>query len=66
MDVRMKQFIPLTDEMLYSLAGPPAPLVPYRCGMHCRRELAEESAIEAYARVDSVAPSASPSTCLPA
>jgi hypothetical protein len=34
----MKQFVPLTDEMLYSYAGPPTPLVPYRCGMSCRRE----------------------------
>ena len=38
----MRQFVPLTDEMLYSLAGPPMPLVPYCCGMVCRRELVEE------------------------
>ena len=37
----MKQFVPLTDEMLYDLAGPPVPLVPYRCGMPCSREMSE-------------------------
>src|SRR5947207_5442944 len=40
--IAMKQFVPLTDEMLYGLAGPPVSLVPYRCGMVCRRELVEE------------------------
>lgn len=31
----MKQFVPLTDEMLYGTGGPPAVLIPYRCGMPC-------------------------------
>jgi len=40
--IAMKQFVPLTDEMLYSKAGPPMRLVPYRCGMVCRRAADEE------------------------
>lgn len=33
----MLQFVPLTDELLYATNGPPAPLVPYRCGLPCLR-----------------------------
>jgi hypothetical protein len=35
----MLLFVPLTDEMLYAQDGPPAPLVPYRCGLNCTRAL---------------------------
>lgn len=34
----MLQFVPLTDELLYALDGPPLPLVPYRAGLPCVRE----------------------------
>jgi hypothetical protein len=34
----MLQFVPLTDEMLYSWHGPTLPLVPYRCGLACARD----------------------------
>jgi hypothetical protein len=63
--IAMKLFVPLTDELLYSLAGPPAPLVPYRCGMLCRRGQESEP-------VDPIRPhdeplfSVSPSIRLPA
>jgi len=40
--IAMKQFVPLTDEMLYSRAGPLMRLVPYRCGMLCHRGPDEE------------------------
>jgi len=38
----MLLFVPLTDDVLYAQAGPPAHLVPYRCGLTCARELREE------------------------
>jgi len=31
----MKQFVPITDDMLYRGGGPPGPLVPYCVGMMC-------------------------------
>lgn len=34
----MLRFVPLTDEMLYAMDGPPLPLVPYRTGVPCVRE----------------------------
>lgn len=34
----MLQFVPLTDEMLYSRNGPPLRLVPYQCGLPCVRD----------------------------
>jgi hypothetical protein len=33
----MLQFVPLTDDVLYAAGGPPALLVPYRCGLACSR-----------------------------
>jgi hypothetical protein len=36
----MRQFVPMTDEMLYSAGGPPGPLVPYRFGVPCQRDSA--------------------------
>ena len=35
----MLRFVPLTDEMLYAWQGPLLPLVPYRCGLPCAREV---------------------------
>jgi len=40
----MRQFVPLTDEMLYAMGGLPGPLVPYRAGLACWRALGNESA----------------------
>ena len=37
----MRQFVPMTDEMLSQLASLPGPLVPYRCGVPCRHALSE-------------------------
>ena len=34
----MRQFVPLTDEMLYARNGPPLRLVPYQCGLPCARD----------------------------
>lgn len=31
----MRQFVPMTDEMLNSLDSLPGPLVPYHCGVPC-------------------------------
>ena len=31
----MRQFVPMTDVLLYSAGGPPGPLVPYRYGLPC-------------------------------
>jgi hypothetical protein len=31
----MRQFIPMTDELLYRAGGPPGQLVPYRAGIAC-------------------------------
>ena len=39
----MKQFVPITDELLYGEAGLPAELVPYRCGLPCRHAAAEDA-----------------------
>ena len=38
----MKQFVAMTDEMLYRSDGPPGPLVPYQCGVFCWHQLREE------------------------
>lgn len=38
----MKQFVAMTDEMLYRTDGPPGPLVPYRCGVFCWHQLRDE------------------------
>lgn len=35
----MRQFVPMTDDMLYRAGGPPEPLVPYRPGVLCWRLL---------------------------
>lgn len=40
----MRQFVPLTDEMLYQMGGLPGPLVPYRAGLACAHALVDEAA----------------------
>lgn len=42
----MKQFVPLTDDMLYRAGGPPAMLVPYHCGVACWHRAREEMDVE--------------------
>lgn len=41
----MKQFVAMTDEILYRLDGPPGPLVPYQCGVFCWHQLREEASM---------------------
>ena len=38
----MRQFVPMTDELLYEPAQLPQPLVPYRCGLPCWHRLRDE------------------------
>jgi hypothetical protein len=40
----MKQFVAMTDDMLYRSDGPPGPIVPYQCGVFCWHRLREEVA----------------------
>lgn len=67
----MRQFVPMTDELLYEAGRLPGPLVPYRCGVPCwhRLQLAEEAATPAGAsgrRAEETAVSASRSADRPA
>jgi len=51
----MQQFVPLTDELLYSAGGLPAHLVPYRVGMPCGRALpARDEVRQANAQCETV------------
>lgn len=38
----MRQFVPMTDDMLFNAAQLPGPLVPYRIGVQCWHALVEE------------------------
>jgi len=38
----MKQFVAMTDEMLYRTDGPPGPIVPYQCGVFCWHQMRDE------------------------
>lgn len=38
----MRQFVPMSDEMLYRAGGPPGRLVPYRVGFDCWHALGED------------------------
>jgi hypothetical protein len=38
----MRQFVPMTDELLYETGGLSGPLVPYRCGVPCWHALQPE------------------------
>lgn len=64
----MKQFVPITDDVLYRHEQLPGPLVPYRFGLECLRDMREphydSRAMTRPADADAV--SASPSSCLPA
>lgn len=35
----MREFVPMTDELLYDPQRVPGPLVPYRCGLPCWHQL---------------------------
>jgi hypothetical protein len=54
----MRQFVPLTDEMLYQMGGFPTalvgPLVPYRPGLECLHALMDETAQAAVAKVETI------------
>jgi len=39
----MKQFVAITDDVLYRPDGPPGPIVPYQCGVFCWHQLREET-----------------------
>jgi hypothetical protein len=41
-ELKMKQFVPMTDDMLYRSDGPPGPFVPYRFDLNCYHGLREE------------------------
>ena len=49
----MKQFVAMTDEMLYRTDGPPGPLVPYQCGVFCWHQLRDEIVASAAAQAES-------------
>jgi hypothetical protein len=51
----MRQFVPLTDEMLYQMGGLPGPLVPYRAGLACWHALVEDSARPAATKIEAAA-----------
>jgi hypothetical protein len=38
----MKQFVAMTDEVLYRSDALPGPLVPYQCGVFCWHQLRDE------------------------
>ena len=40
----MKQFVAMTDDVLYRSEDLPGPLVPYQCGVFCWHRLREEAA----------------------
>jgi hypothetical protein len=42
METAMRQFVPMTDEMLENVDALPGPLVPYRCGLPCWHRLQGE------------------------
>jgi len=39
----MRQFVPMTDDLLYDRDRLTGPLVPYQCGMRCLHELRDEA-----------------------
>jgi hypothetical protein len=39
----MKQFVAMSDDMLYRADGLPGPLVPYQCGVFCWHQLRDEA-----------------------
>jgi len=58
----MKQFVPITDDMLFDAGSFVGPLVPYRLGVACARQLRDNGrgAVDQCATV-SVSPGLTPS-----
>jgi hypothetical protein len=55
----MRQFVPMTDDMLENLDQLRGPLVPYQCGVPCWHRLRDESGLpSAPLRLPSPAPAA--------
>jgi hypothetical protein len=52
----MRQFVPMTDDLLYDTARLPGPLVPYQCGVPCWHQL-QPGEVES---VDRASPAARP------
>lgn len=52
----MKQFVPITDDMLFDAANFAGPLVPYQFGILCARQVSDASkaSIDMPARANSV------------
>ena len=46
----MRQFVPMTDDVLYRRDLFPGPLVPYQCGLPCWHGLREETGENAIAQ----------------
>ena len=44
----MRQFVPMTDELLYRAGGPPGQLVPYRAGLNCWHALGPDGVYHFY------------------
>jgi hypothetical protein len=42
-ETAMRQFVPMTDDMLERVDELPGPLVPYQCGLPCWHRLRDES-----------------------
>lgn len=63
----MKQFVPLTDDMLYQAGGPPVMLVPYHYGIPCCHRASEDAdyAIDAIQANDADWFNDARSTCRP-
>lgn len=51
----MKQFVEISDDVLYRAEGLPGPLVPYHCGVFCWHQLREEVTTRAPENVLSLA-----------
>jgi hypothetical protein len=50
----MRQFVPMTDDVLYRRDLYPGPLVPYQCGLPCWHGLREEPGVPATQPVEPV------------
>jgi hypothetical protein len=58
----MKQFVAMTDDVLYRPDDLPGPLVPYRCGVFCWHRLREEAAATQGSPLESIARNADDDT----
>ena len=59
----MKQFVPMTDEMLFDAQQFMGQLVPYRYGVPCARQMREKESERIAPTKETTSP---PSACLPA